>query len=144
MSDIPKNDRAPLEGVRVLAVEQFGAGPWGSMMMADLGAEVIKIENPATDGDVARYIPPYTGDQDSVYFQSFNRNKQSMTLNLQDERGQAIFKRLVGESDCVCFPEMKPSGTRSIGRRTSTRRAAITRQLLTKVVNKQTDGDRVM
>jgi crotonobetainyl-CoA:carnitine CoA-transferase CaiB-like acyl-CoA transferase len=101
LSDTKKNDRAPLEGVRVLAVEQFGAGPWGSMMMADLGAEVIKIENPATEGDVARHIPPYTGDQDSVYFQSFNRNKQSMTLNLQDERGQAIFKRLVGESDCV-------------------------------------------
>jgi crotonobetainyl-CoA:carnitine CoA-transferase CaiB-like acyl-CoA transferase len=96
-----QNDHAPLAGVRILAVEQFGAGPWGTMMMADLGAEIIKIENPATDGDVARYIPPYTGEKDSVYFQSFNRNKQSITLNLQDPRGQDIFKRLVEVSDCV-------------------------------------------
>ena len=96
-----ENNKAPLEGVRILAVEQFGAGPWGTMMMADLGAEVIKIENPATGGDVARYIPPYTIEQDSVYFQSFNRNKKSITLNLQDRRGQDIFKRLVEVSDCV-------------------------------------------
>lgn len=82
-------------------MEQFGAGPWGTMMMADLGAEVIKIENPATDGDVARSIPPYTGKKDSIYFQSFNRNKKSMTLNLQDSRGQDIFRKLTAVSDCV-------------------------------------------
>lgn len=93
--------RGPLEGIRILAVEQFGAGPWGTMTLADLGAEIIKIENPATGGDVARYIPPYTSDQDSVYFQSFNRNKKSITLNLQDERGQAIFRQLVETADGV-------------------------------------------
>ena len=75
--------KPPLEGVRIISVEQFGAGPWATMMMADMGAEIIKIENPATQGDVARYVPPYTIDQDSVYFQSFNRNKKSITLNLQ-------------------------------------------------------------
>jgi crotonobetainyl-CoA:carnitine CoA-transferase CaiB-like acyl-CoA transferase len=91
----------PLDGVRILSVEQFGAGPWGTMMLADLGAEVIKIENPATGGDVARYVSPYTSDQDSVYFQSFNRNKKSMTLNLQHEKGQEVLHKLVAVSDCV-------------------------------------------
>ena len=68
--------RPPLEGVRIISVEQFGAGPWGTMMLADLGAEILKIENPETGGDVARYVPPYTVEKDSVYFQSFNRNKK--------------------------------------------------------------------
>lgn len=93
--------RLLLEGVRIISVEQFGAGPWGTMMLADLGAEVIKIENPATGGDVARYVPPYTGERDSVYFQSFNRNKKSVTLNLQNENGQEILHGLVKVSDCV-------------------------------------------
>ncbi len=48
----------PLEGLRVLAVSQFGAGPYGTLMLADLGAEVIKIEDPSTRGDVARSVPP--------------------------------------------------------------------------------------
>ena len=93
--------RSPLEGLRIISVEQFGAGPWGTMMLADLGAEVIKIENPATGGDVSRYVSPYTGEKDSVYFQSFNRNKKSMTLNLQSEKGQEILHKLVAVSDCV-------------------------------------------
>ena len=72
----------PLTGIRILSVEQYGAGPWATMMLADLGAEVIKIENPRSDGDVGRYVPPYTGEKDSIYFQSFNRNKKSITLHL--------------------------------------------------------------
>jgi len=91
----------PLAGVRVLAVEQFGAGPWGTMMLADLGAEVIKIENPMTGGDVGRSVPPYTVDQDSLYFQSFNRSKKSLTLDLQSPEGRDIFHRLVAVSDAV-------------------------------------------
>ncbi len=91
----------PLEGVRVIAVEQFGAGPWGTMMLADLGAEVIKIENPETGGDVGRYVPPYTVEQDSLYFQSFNRNKKSLTLNLKHPRGRELLQRLAEQSDCV-------------------------------------------
>ena len=60
----------PLEGVRILAVEQFGAGPYGTMALADLGAEVIKIEDPATRGDVARTVPPYRlSETDGLYFQ---------------------------------------------------------------------------
>ncbi|NKB68116.1 MAG: CoA transferase [Candidatus Latescibacteria bacterium] len=91
----------PLAGVRVLAVEQFGAGPWATMMLADLGAEIIKVENPATGGDVARYVTPYTGDQDSIYFQSFNRNKKSLTLNLQHPRVEEILHPLAAKCDAV-------------------------------------------
>jgi crotonobetainyl-CoA:carnitine CoA-transferase CaiB-like acyl-CoA transferase len=92
------NRKPPLEGVRIVSVEQFGAGPWATMMLADMGAEIIKIENPATQGDVARYVPPYTVDQDSVYFQSFNRNKKSITLNLQHDDVNQILHPLVENS----------------------------------------------
>lgn len=71
------------------------------MMMADMGAEIIKVENPATQGDVARYVPPYTIEQDSVYFQSFNRNKKSITLNLQHKDINEILHPLVKTSDAV-------------------------------------------
>ena len=91
---------APLQGVRVLAVEQFGAGPWGTMLLADLGAEVIKIENPE-GGDIGRSVGPYAVEGDSVYFQSFNRNKQSITLNLQHPRAAEVLHPLVAVSDVL-------------------------------------------
>ncbi len=91
----------PLSGIRIVSVEQFGAGPWATMMLADLGAEIIKVENPETRGDVARYVPPYTAEQDSVYFQSFNRNKKSMTLNLKHPGAREVLRRLVMISDGV-------------------------------------------
>src|SRR5271154_3798156 len=73
-----------LSGLRVIAVEQYGAGPYGSMQLADLGAEVIKIENPADGGDMARRVGPYfAGAGDSYFFHSFNRNKKSLTLDLK-------------------------------------------------------------
>ena len=96
-----QNQHPPLNGIRIVSVEQFGAGPWATMMLADLGAEIIKVENPETGGDVARYVPPYTAEQDSVYFQSFNRNKKSMTLNLQHPGGREVLHRLVEISDGV-------------------------------------------
>ncbi|MDE3001039.1 MAG: CoA transferase [Gemmatimonadota bacterium] len=91
----------PLAGMRIVSVEQFGAGPWGTMMLADLGAEIIKVENPGTRGDVARYVPPYTTDRDSLYFQSFNRNKKSITLNLRNSGSGEVLHRLVTVSDGV-------------------------------------------
>jgi crotonobetainyl-CoA:carnitine CoA-transferase CaiB-like acyl-CoA transferase len=61
----------PLEGLRILAIEQFGAGPYGTTFLADLGAEVIKIENAVSGGDPARYTGPrLLGAADSEYFQS--------------------------------------------------------------------------
>ena len=91
----------PLEGVRVLSVEQYGAGPWATLHLADLGAEVIKIEDPTLGGDVARYVPPYTGDRDSIYFQSLNRNKKSVSLNLKHPEGRAILRCLAEKADAL-------------------------------------------
>jgi crotonobetainyl-CoA:carnitine CoA-transferase CaiB-like acyl-CoA transferase len=92
----------PLADVRVLAVEQYGAGPFGTMFLADQGAEVIKIENPRDGGDMARDVGPYfMGDRDSLFFHSFNRNKKSVTLDLSRPEGQAVFHRLVANSDAV-------------------------------------------
>ena len=93
--------RAPLDGLRVLAVSQFGAGPFGTQFLADLGAEVIKIEDPAVGGDVSRQVGPFTADGDSLYFQSFNRGKKSLTLDLKHPAGQAVLHDLVRVSHAV-------------------------------------------
>ena len=91
----------PLEGVRILAISQFGAGPYGTQVLADLGAEVIKIEDPLSGGDVARYVPPFEIEQDSLYFQSFNRGKKSVAINLRNPDGFHVFRDLVRVSDAV-------------------------------------------
>ena len=91
----------PLADVRVLAIEQFGAGPWATLQLADLGAEVIKIEDPASDGDVGRYVPPFQEGEDSLFFETFNRNKKSVSIDLRDEAGRARFESLVRVSDVV-------------------------------------------
>jgi len=92
----------PLENVRVLAVEQYGAGPFGTMFLADQGAEVIKIENPRDGGDMARDVGPFfLGDRDSLFFHSFNRNKKSLTLDLSRAEGKNVFHRLVTGADAV-------------------------------------------
>lgn len=92
----------PLAGVRIVAVEQYGAGPFGSMYLADLGAEVIKIENPHSGGDVARGSGPFfLGEGDSQFFQTFNRNKKSLSLDLKQAAGRAVFERLVASADAV-------------------------------------------
>ncbi len=92
----------PLTGVTVLAVEQYGAGPFGTMLLADLGAEVIKIENPSGGGDMARAVGPhFLPDGSSQFFHAFNRNKRSLTLNLKADEGREIFHRLVGQADAV-------------------------------------------
>jgi crotonobetainyl-CoA:carnitine CoA-transferase CaiB-like acyl-CoA transferase len=92
----------PLAGLRIIAVEQYGAGPFGSMLLADLGAEVIKIENPAEGGDVSRSVGPYFfGPADSHFFQSFNRNKKSLTLDLKHPLAQGVLHKLVRTADAT-------------------------------------------
>lgn len=103
-----------LRGVRVLAVEQFGAGPFGTLHLADLGAEVIKIENPKVGGDISRSVPPYTLPGDSLYFQSFNRNKRSLTLDLKQPAGQRVFHDLVRRADAV-FNNLRGDQPRKLG-----------------------------
>jgi crotonobetainyl-CoA:carnitine CoA-transferase CaiB-like acyl-CoA transferase len=92
---------APLEGVRILAVEVYGAGPFGTAHLADLGAEVIKIE-PREGGDMSRGVGPYAlGEDDGHFFQSLNRNKKSFTLDLKHARGREVFLKLVATADGV-------------------------------------------
>ncbi|NQY14510.1 MAG: CoA transferase [Henriciella sp.] len=92
----------PLEGIRILSVEQYGAGPYGTMLLADLGAEVIKIEDPSRGGDVSRSVGPYMlGDGDSEFFQTFSLGKKSVTLDLKSETGRQQFEALVKSADAV-------------------------------------------
>ena len=92
----------PLAGIRILAIEQFGAGPYGSMYLAELGAEVIKIENRATGGDPSRQSGSVTlAEDDSAYFQALNLAKKSVTLNLKSDEGRSLFHDLVRKSDVV-------------------------------------------
>lgn len=96
----------PLTGFRILSAEQYGAGPYGTMHLAQLGAEVIKIEPPRVDGkgggDTARAVGPhFLRDKESLYFQAFNLNKKSLTLDLRSDEGQVVFRKLAATSHAV-------------------------------------------
>ncbi|MBI1404803.1 MAG: CoA transferase [Caulobacter sp.] len=92
--------RRPLEGIRVLTLEHFGAGPYATLLMAELGAEVIKVESLSLGGDASRPTGPYLlGEHDSQYFQTFSRHKKSVGLDIKVER--AAFEGLVKTADAV-------------------------------------------
>jgi crotonobetainyl-CoA:carnitine CoA-transferase CaiB-like acyl-CoA transferase len=101
----------PLQGFRVITAEQYGAGPYGTMFLAQMGAEVIKIEPPGTlgtdgkrrgGGDTARLVGPhFLRENESVYFNAFNLNKRSLTLDLRTDDGQAVLHRLAATSHVV-------------------------------------------
>ena len=92
----------PLTGVRIVSIEQFGAAPYGSMFLADLGAEVIKVENVAIGGDPARKTGPFLlGDNDSEYFQTWNMNKKSVVLDLRSDEGKAALRGLAESAEVV-------------------------------------------
>jgi crotonobetainyl-CoA:carnitine CoA-transferase CaiB-like acyl-CoA transferase len=92
----------PLQGMRVLTFEQFGAAPYGTMFLADLGAEVIKVEHAGSGGDAARSVGPHRlGPGQSHYFQTWNMNKRSVALDLKTPAGRAAFERLAATADAV-------------------------------------------
>lgn len=92
----------PLEGIRVLTLEHFGAGPYGSAMLAELGAEVIKVESPASGGEPSRAVGPFfAGPGDSLYFQTWHANKRSVLLDIKSVEGRVAFERLVRSADAV-------------------------------------------
>ena len=97
----------PLEGIRVLDLSRALAGPYCTMMLGDLGADVIKVERPETGDDSRAWGPPFVGEPygpypgESAYFVSANRNKRSMTVNLQSAEGQGIVRRLALISDVL-------------------------------------------
>ncbi len=99
MSAKPPSSK-PLAGIRVLTLEQFGAGPYGTMFLAELGAEVIKVEAP--EGDPSRHVGPHKlGDADSEYFQAWNLGKKSVALDIKSAEGRRQFEELVKSADCV-------------------------------------------
>ncbi len=95
------NSNLPLTGYRIIAVEQYGAGPYGSQYLSELGAEVIKIE-PPNGGDVSRRTSPFTiGDTDSEFFQTFNCNKKSLVLDLKSDTGREALRKLAATADGI-------------------------------------------
>jgi len=100
-----------LAGARILDLSHMLAGPFGSMMLGDLGAEVIKIE--PLEGDPMRQMGPHFYGTESAYYLSANRSKKSLTLNLQSERGRAIFYELVKRSDVV-YDNFRPGVTQKL------------------------------
>ena len=96
----PLNSSLPLAGVRVLDLSRILAGPWCGMVLADLGAEVIKVEHPGR-GDDTRDWGLRVGSTETAYFNSVNRNKRSVTLDLQTAEGQEIARELAKKSDVV-------------------------------------------
>lgn len=102
MSEDPKvGPRGPLAGVRIIAIEQYGAGPFGTLQLADLGADVIKVEDARSGGDISRMIPPGIEGDSSLFFEAFNRNKRSICLDLKHPLGREVLERLVGTADAV-------------------------------------------
>lgn len=91
----------PLEGIRILDLTRVLAGPYCTMMLGDLGADVIKVEAPGRGDDTRAWGPPFTDNGESAYFLSANRNKRSMTLNLKTTGGLEVLKRLIAESDVL-------------------------------------------
>jgi CoA:oxalate CoA-transferase len=99
MTETHNTATGPLAGVRVLDVTHMLAGPYCTWLLAALGADVIKIERPAS-GDFTRIIEPMVDDE-SIYFLSVNRNKRSVTLNLKDPRGKALFEKIAATCDVL-------------------------------------------
>jgi formyl-CoA transferase len=90
----------PLEGIRVLDLSRVLAGPYCTMMLGDLGADVIKVEQPGTGDDTRRWGPPWAGTE-SAYYLCVNRNKRSITLDMKSDEGKQILRELARESDIV-------------------------------------------
>jgi len=93
---------APLEGITVLDTSRVLSGPFCTMQLGDLGADVIKIEQPDTGDQTRGWIPPTYGDSgESAYYLSINRNKRSLTLNLASEQGREVFREIAREVDVL-------------------------------------------
>ncbi len=106
----------PLSGVRAIGLEQYIAGPYCTLLLADAGAEVIKIERPGK-GDPRRSMPPFAekeGNRKAAGFMSYNRNKKSLALNLQHLEGQKIFHELATTADVV-VENLRPGAMDKIG-----------------------------
>ena len=107
-----KDMAKPLEGIRVLDASRVLTGPFCSMILGDLGAEIIKIEIPGAGDDTRHWGPPFIGGE-SAYFLSINRNKKSVTLNLTNDAGKKVFYELAAKCD-VLLENFRPGITEKL------------------------------
>ena len=103
----------PLAGIRVVDLSRILAGPYCTMTLGDMGAEVIKIEQPGSGDDTRTWGPPWVGGE-SAYYLGINRNKRSLTLNLKHERAHELLEQLVAQSD-VLIENFKAGGLAAMG-----------------------------
>ena len=103
----------PLEGLRVVDLTRVLSGPYCTMQLGDMGAEVIKVEQPGKGDDTRAFAPPYQGDQ-AAYFLSINRNKKSITLDMKSEAGKAVLWRLIERSD-ILVENFRPGAMDRLG-----------------------------
>ncbi|HEX6989075.1 MAG TPA: CoA transferase, partial [Bacillota bacterium] len=103
----------PLAGLKVLDLSRVLSGPYCSMMLADLGADVIKVERPGSGDDTRAWGPPFVNGE-AAYFLSINRNKRSITVDLKQERGLEIVYRLARQADVV-LENFRPGTADKIG-----------------------------
>lgn len=111
--------KPPLAGIRVLELARVLAGPWAGQMLADMGADVIKVENPEGGDDTRAWGPPFVESNDgenlsAAYYHSTNRGKRSIAIDLKTEEGQAIVRRLAAQSD-VLIENFKLGGLKKYG-----------------------------
>lgn len=101
-ADRTATSAGPLDGVRVIDMTRVAAGPYCAMILADMGADVVKIERPGVGDDSRRYGPPFAdvrgADPLSLYFVSLNRNKRSVCVDFRQPDGKTIVERLVRQS----------------------------------------------
>ncbi|HVV09281.1 CoA transferase [Amycolatopsis sp.] len=111
-TDLSAEDALPLAGVRVVDLSQIGAGPYGTSMLGDLGADVVKVEPLA--GDSFRYVDSAFDPGESAYFFGVNRSKRSISLDLKSAGGQQVLRRLIAEAD-VFVVAFRPDAVRRMG-----------------------------
>lgn len=110
--ETPEGNTGPLRGVRVLDFTQFLSGPYGTQILGDLGAEVIKVEAPA--GDLSRTVPPHFIRADSAYYHTINRNKRSIVVDLKNAGAAELLRSLMDECDVV-IENFRPGVLKRLG-----------------------------
>ncbi len=103
----------PLDGIKVLDLSRVLAGPFCTMILGDMGAEIIKIERPGKGDDTRAFGPPFK-EGESAYFLSINRNKKSITLNIKTDKGREVIKQLIKSSD-VLVENFRPGALKKLG-----------------------------
>jgi len=143
--DAPRS--GPLSHVRVLDLSRIMAAPWATQIMADMGADVIKVERPGAGDDTRGWGPPFLQDQDgnptkeAGYFLSVNRGKRSLTIDMAQPEGQAVLRKLAAESDIV-IENFKAGALAKYGLDAATLRAAHPRLIYCSVTGFGQDGPR--